>query len=155
MLMLPTGEIAYTHATQQLAFLSMGNAEVTSPPPKITGSPATALAGTTIQVDGTLFNGVTQGIGYGDDADAATNYPLARLLFADGSMQYLKTHDHSTMGIATGDTPVATQVDLPPNLAPGAYQLQLVTNGVASNAVALTIEAPPVVGTSIGASPAP
>ncbi len=143
MLMLPTGEIAYTHSTKQISFLSTGNAQVSSPPPVITDSPATAQPGTTLTVKGTLFNGASQNIGYGDDADAATNYPLARLLYADGTVQYLKTHDHSTMGVATGATPVSTQIDLPPNLYPGNYQLQLVTNGVPSAAVPLTIVAPP------------
>ncbi len=143
MLMLPTGEIAYTHASKELAFASMGSAQVSSPAPAISSAPASALAGDTITVQGTQFNGVSQDIGYGDDAAAATNYPLARLLFADGSMQYVKTHDHSTMGIATGGTTVSTQVDLPTGLPPGDYQLQLVTNGVPSNTVPLTIRPRP------------
>jgi hypothetical protein len=142
MLMLPNGEVAYTQASAKISFLSTGSARVTSPSPSITGSPPSAAPGTTLTLTGLGFNGASQDIGYGDDAAAATNYPLARLIAPDGSMQYLRTHDHSTMAVATGDTPVTTQVDLPATLAPGAYQLQIVTNGVPSVPVPLNVAAP-------------
>jgi hypothetical protein len=62
-------------------------------------------------------------------------------------MHYLKTHDHSTMAVATGDKPVTTQVDIPADLAPGAYRLQVVTNGVPSAAVPLVVAVPVPVDT--------
>ena len=41
----------------------------------------------------------------GDELNAATNYPLVRITnMASGHVAYARTHDHSTMGVATGST---------------------------------------------------
>ena len=53
----------------------------------------------------------SQGAAYGDDAQAATNYPLVRITNnATGHVFYARTHDHSTMGVATGSATVSTAV---------------------------------------------
>jgi hypothetical protein len=42
---------------------------------------------------------------------------VARLL-PGGRVRYLRTHDHSTMGIATGSAETSTHVDFPADLQP-------------------------------------
>ena len=46
------------------------------------------------------------------------------------------------MGVATGATPVSTQVTIPADLPPGQYQLEVVANGIPSKPVAIEIRPP-------------
>ena len=56
-------------------------------------------------VQGTQLNGLSQANIYGDDCYPATNYPLARLTnAATHQVLYCRTHDFSTMGVATGSS---------------------------------------------------
>ena len=48
------------------------------------------------------MNGFSQAAAYGDELSAATNYPLVRITnTASGHVVYARTHNHSTMGVAT------------------------------------------------------
>ena len=86
-------------------------------------------------------NGLTQGAYYGDDAQMATNYPLARLRDpATGKVTYCRTRDYSTMGVATGAAIVDTTFTVPASLPIGQYQLAVVANGIASDEVAVTVD---------------
>ena len=140
LLLLPTGEAAFSETGFSISILAAPTV-VAVPAPAITVAPGQADAGDTFQLTGTGFNGVSQSVAYGDDACMATNYPLVRLVNAStGSVTYARTHDHSTMGVATGSTLVTTQVTLPASLAGGTYQLVVVANGVPSLAVAISIQ---------------
>ena len=89
---------------------------------------------------GTQFNGLSEAVGYGDDYQGATNYPLVRITnTATGHVFYCRTHNHSTMGVATGATPVSTQFDVPPSIETGPSTLVVVANGIASNPWNLTV----------------
>jgi hypothetical protein len=91
-------------------------------------------------VQGTQFNGVSQAEAFGDDAQAATNYPLVRITNnATGHVFYARTHGHSTMGIATGSLSVSTTFDVPTDAETGASKLVVVANGVPSEPVNLTV----------------
>jgi|SRR5882724_1294013 len=73
---------------------------------------------------------------YGDDATMATNYPLVRAVaVSDGAVSYWRTADHSTMGVATGTTLVSTTMRVPTDLIQGTYQVSVVANSIASDAV--------------------
>jgi len=52
---------------------------------------------------------------------------------------YARTHDHSTMGVATGSTTVSTHVDVPSAMETGASTLQVVANGIGSTPFAVTV----------------
>ncbi len=70
---------------------------------------------------------------YGDDVQNATNYPLIRVTNnSTGVVTYWRTHNHSTMAVATGSTLVFTYFDVPPNTPVGYYNLEVVANGIAS-----------------------
>ncbi|HXN48872.1 MAG TPA: hypothetical protein VN893_19635, partial [Bryobacteraceae bacterium] len=95
-------------------------------------------------VDGTQFNGLSQGAAYGDDAQSASNYPL--VLFtnnASGHKFYARTHDHSTMGVATGDELVGTLFDITPNIEPGPSTMVVIANGIPSLPVNIRVHPAP------------
>jgi hypothetical protein len=88
---------------------------------------------------GRNFNGFSQGAAYGDDAQAATNYPLVRLTNrATGHVFYARTHGHSTMAVAYSGT-ASTEYDVPAGMETGNADLVVVTNGIPSAPLAVRI----------------
>ena len=78
---------------------------------------------------------------YGDENQNATNYPLVRITNkATGDVFYARTHDHSTMAVATGSLPVSTNFDVPSTMETGTSTLVVVANGIASNPVTVKIK---------------
>ena len=57
-----------------------------------------------------------------------------------GHVFYRKTHDHSTMGVATGSTKVSTRFDVPADVEPGPSQLYVVANGIPSAPVSIIVQ---------------
>ena len=99
-----------------------------------------ATRGSTYVISGTQFNGLSQAAAVGDEFNNATNYPLVRITnTATGDVAYARTHDHSTMGVATGSTPVSTMFDVPAAAETGASSLVVVANGIASVPVSVTV----------------
>jgi hypothetical protein len=95
-------------------------------------------------VAGTQFNGLSQGAAYGDDAQSATNFPL--VLFTNIRSKhkfYARTHDHSTMGVATGSDLVSTLFDITPNIEPGKSTMVVIANGIPSLPVNITVHPTP------------
>jgi hypothetical protein len=58
---------------------------------------------------------------------------------ATRKVRYLPTSHHSTMGVATGTTPVSTNVTVPGNMSAGQYSLVVVANGIASDPVTVKV----------------
>jgi hypothetical protein len=52
---------------------------------------------------------------------------------------YAKTHDHSTMRVATGKATVSTSFDVPKGIETGASSVVVVANGIPSKAVSITV----------------
>ena len=140
MLVLPTGQILLTDGTGGVqVYTSAGNADPAWAP-AITKVPTTLIHGKTYTAKGKQFNGLSQGVGYGDDAQAATNYPLVRITNnASGHVFYAATKNHSSMGVATGNAIVMTHFTVPAWIELGASQLQVVANGIASAPVGVNI----------------
>ena len=114
MLLLPTGQVLSLVADGRRSYIDVEVFTSTGQPdpawrPTISSVPSTLTRGSSFQISGTQFNGFSVGTDYGDDATMATNYPLVRLTnSATGHVFYARTHDHSTMAIATGDAIVST-----------------------------------------------
>jgi len=148
MLLLPTGQALLTDTSQSVEIYTPTGAYSLAWAPTISSVPALLTNGSTYQITGTQFNGLSQGSLYGDELQNATNYPLVRITNnATGHVFYARTHDHSTMGIATGGTPVSTSFDVPTNTELGASALVVVANGIPSLPVAVTVTgsvAPPL-----------
>ena len=58
---------------------------------------------------------------------------------AAGHVFYCRTHNHSTMAVATGSAPVSTQFDVPSSIETGASTLVVVANGIPSQPWSLTV----------------
>jgi hypothetical protein len=111
--------------------------------PVIQNCPSTFQPGTTIQVSGTQFNGLSQAVAYGDDSQTATNYPLVRIVNKQtGHVRYCRTFNHTTvdgngntiasMGVATGNAVITTNVEIPSDIDNGDSQLFVVANAIPS-----------------------
>jgi len=108
--------------------------------PTISAFPASVLRGSSYAISGTQFNGLSQAAAFGDEEQAATNYPLVRITNqSTGHVFYARTHDHSTMAVATGSAVVSTSFDVPSGMETGASSLEIVANGIASPSVRLTV----------------
>jgi hypothetical protein len=140
LLVLPNGQVLATDGTPNVQ-IYQPRAPISAPfAPTISSAPTSVTQGLSYALQGTQFNGISQAEAYGDDAQAATNYPLVRITNnATGHVFYARTHGHSTMGIATGTTTVSTTFDVPAHAEPGASTLVVVVNGVASAPVSLTV----------------
>ena len=137
LMVLPTGEVL------------IGGYEVYQPKgtyqsawqPTISSVPSTVKRGQTYQISGTQFNGLSQAAGFGDEVETATNYPLVRITNkSTGHVFYARTHDHSTMGVATGNKTVSTNFDVPSGMETGAGKLEVVANGIPSQPVSVTVK---------------
>jgi hypothetical protein len=138
LMMLPTGEVIVGSSPVQV-YTSSGKASA-SWAPKITKFPASVTRGSTYKISGQQFNGLSQAAAFGDEDETATNYPLVRITNqATGHVFYAKTHDHSTMGVATGKATVSTNFDVPAGMETGASSLVVVANGIPSKAVSITV----------------
>jgi hypothetical protein len=108
--------------------------------PAIHSAPTTVVRGSTYKISGTQFNGLSQANAFGDEFQTATNYPLVRITNnSTGHVFYAKTHDHSTMAVATGTKIVSTNFDVPAGMETGASSLVVVANGIPSQAVSITV----------------
>lgn len=136
LLVLPTGQVLI--GGSQL-YTSTGKPQG-SWAPQIKTFPATVVRGSTYQISGQQFNGLSQANAFGDEFETATNYPLVRITnVATKHVFYAKTHDHSTMGVATGKAIVSTNFDVPATMETGASELVVIANGISSKAVNITV----------------
>ena len=135
MLDLPDGNVLYNDA---------GNLSIYTPDgsPLAAGRPAVQNVSWnsdgSLHLAGTLFNGISQGASYGDDAQQDSNYPLVRFTDGNGIVTYGRTYNWSSTGVQTGNQIVTTECTVPTNILANAgafYSLQVVANGNASAAI--------------------
>ena len=139
-LLLPTGQVMVLSYSSVVLYTPTGQAQ-SSWLPTIKKVAKTLTRGQTYKITGTQFNGFGQAMSYGDENQNATNYPLVRITnHSTGNVFYARTHDHSTMGVATGSLPVSTYFDVPAKMDAGASTLVVVANGIASKPVSVTIK---------------
>jgi hypothetical protein len=140
MLVLPTGQILLTDFYNDIEIYTPASAgETEDIAPEIEQSPSVVTRGATYRISGRGFNGVSQGAAYGDDAQAATNFPLVRITnTATGHVFYARTHNHSSMAVASRQK-VFTNFDVSPATELGESKLEVVANGVASQPVAIVV----------------
>jgi hypothetical protein len=144
LMLLPTGEILWAREDGSAYFaFSYKDGPDDAWRPVITNCPQQITAGTTIQISGQQFNGLSQAVGYGDDYTAATNYPLVRIRNKKtGHIRYCRTFGHTTanaagvqvtsMGVATGNATITTNVQIPGSIETGESELFVVANGIPS-----------------------
>jgi hypothetical protein len=130
MLDLPDGSVLHSNGTTTLYTYKPGDA------PLAAGKPAIATISPnqdgTLHLTGTLFNGISEGAAYGDDAQMDTNYPLVRFTDAGGTVRYGRTYNWNSTGVMTGSQVVTTECAMPPG-ASATDTIEVVVNGIASN----------------------
>jgi hypothetical protein len=135
MLLLPTGQILLSTKTSTLLLYTPDPA--TSAPqdawrPADISVPSEMYLGHSYPLSGTQLNGLSQAVCYGADGGMATNYPIVQLTSQAGRVAYARSHDFSTMGVATGATVQSCTIDIPSDLAPGEWDLVVIANGIPS-----------------------
>jgi hypothetical protein len=141
MVELPTGHILFTDGTQDVEIYEPTGSPDSSWAPTITSYPKTISRTDKYTISGTQFNGLSQGAAYGDDAQSASNFPLVRVTNnATGHITYATTSNFSNMGVATGKTVVSADFTLYSGTDTGASTLEVVTNGIASKSVNVTVK---------------
>jgi hypothetical protein len=146
MLVLPTGQILFTDFSNDIEiFTPTSNGDQHGEKdrvdaPVVINAPTRVRRGKSYALTGRGLNGVSQGAAYGDDAQAATNYPLVRITnLKTGHVRYSRTHDHSSMAVAS-DEVVHTRFDVPSNQERGRSTLEVVANGIASCPIVVVVD---------------
>jgi hypothetical protein len=140
LLTLPTGQVLEEDGSTDIEIYTPGGKVKTKYAPRINSVPSTLTHGSTYKIVGRLFNGMSQTNFYGDDATEATNYPLVRITNnSTGHVFYCRTHDHSFMGVAYKGS-VSTNFDVPSSIETGASTLVVVSNGISSSGVSVTVK---------------
>jgi hypothetical protein len=141
LLELPTGQLLFSDFSGDVEVFTPKGTFKAAWQPTVASVPSTLTHGKTYVAKGTKFNGLSQGGAYGDDYQDATNYALVRITNnATKHVVYAKTHNPSTMAVATGSKPVSTKFDVPAGIETGASTLEVVANGIPSKAVAVTVQ---------------
>jgi hypothetical protein len=107
--------------------------------PGITSFPATVETNTTVILEGTQLCGLSECQSFGDDNQQAEHYPMVRFVSASGEVRYARAHDVSTRSIAPSQK-ATVSVDIPSNLAPGTYCVQVVAMGIPSPDPCVSVE---------------
>jgi len=134
MLDLPDGTVLYSNFGSQLYNYQPDGTPLAAGKPAISGI-TTNLDGS-YHITGTLFNGISEGAAYGDDAQMNSNYPLIRMTNSvSGNVYYARTFNWSSTGVMTGNNSETTDFTLPVGLPPGTYSLSVAANGISSDPV--------------------
>jgi hypothetical protein len=141
LLLLPTGQVLFADGSNDVEIFTNQKYQkpLSGTEPIISSVPTSLMAGSTYKLTGRYLGGFTQANFYGDDDQQATNFPLVRITNSStGDVFYAKTHGFSSMAIGSPKR-VSTQFDVPAGIDTGAASLVVVTNGVASTPVSVTI----------------
>lgn len=132
MLALPSGQIMFTTGTDSDVWLYNPDS-----PQDNTAAPTVTKITTdgagTFTLTGTQLMGLSEGAGYGDDAQMATNYPIIKLTDSRGVVSFARTKNWSSawVGPAAGASQTV-EFTLPGGFQAGSYTLNVITNGVSS-----------------------
>jgi hypothetical protein len=90
-----------------------------------------------LHLTGKLFNGISEGSAFGDDAQEASNCPIVRFTGGGGKVFYGRTYNWSSTSVMTGSRFVTAEATLPVNVydAKGVYSLAVIANGIASDPI--------------------
>jgi hypothetical protein len=139
LLVLPTGQILATDFSSDVEIYTATAKAISGVAPIVTSHPTSVNRGSSYTFKGKQLNGLTEGGGYGDDAQSSTNFPLVRIKNnATGHIFYAKTFSFSTRSIAPNVASTA-KFRVPATMETGASTAVVIANGVPSAAFALTV----------------
>jgi hypothetical protein len=150
-LMLPTGQALFTNNSANIGLYNEAGTFQNSWRPSITSVATSLIIGKNFLLKGTQLNGMSQDSSYGDDSTNATNYPLVRLTYNSSKhVVFFRTFDHSSMGVQTGNAVVSTTFAVPSTAEIGPASLVVVTNGIPSLPVNVTVSKDALKPDSVG-----
>jgi hypothetical protein len=143
LLLLPTGQVLWDDSqdpTREVSIYTPRGKPKAAWLPVVSSVSSTLTVGSTGNaISGTNFNGFDLGGAYGDDAQAATNFPIVRITNSStGDVCFGRSYNFSTMGVWTSGTTNAV-FDLPKSCETGASTLQVIVNGIASTGTSVTL----------------
>ncbi len=146
-LLLPNGQVLETDFSGDVELYTQAastgggcHAEGAEIAPELEWMPWSLTRGHTYTFYGEQLHGISSGVSYGDDAQAATNYPIVQITNrATGHVQFGRTHDFSNFSIAR-DAQSSARLDVPATLEPGPSDLVVIVNGIASEPMRVRIK---------------
>ena len=142
MLDLPDGSVLFSWSDTQLYVYQPDGSMLAAGKPSINS--VTRNGDGSYHLTGTLLNGISEGAGYGDDAQMDGNYPLVRITDMSGNVFYARTYNWNRASVMTGNTMVTTEFTLPAGLPLGNYALVAVANGINSDPISFSLDALPI-----------
>ena len=140
---LPNGQIFWDdsqYGTEVAVYTPQGSPNSSWLPVVSSVSSTLTIGSSNNAISGTNFNGFDLGGAYGDDAQAATNFPLVSITNnSTGNVCFARSHNFSTMGVWTTGTTNA-EFDIPSSCESGASTLEVIVNGIASTGVSVTLQ---------------
>lgn len=130
MLDLPDGTVLFSDEDSVLYVYVPGGSSLSAGKPAINSISWTG--NNTVTLTGTLFNGISEGAAYGDDAQMNSNFPLVEFI-SGGTVYFGQTFNWSSTGVMTGSQIVSTECTVPIFLPPGPCTVEVIANGIASN----------------------
>ncbi len=141
-LVLPNGQVLATDTSSFVEIYTPTGSPNSAWAPTITDIRSCVTPGNSYPLVGTQLNGLSQGAASGEGVQAATNYPLVRIVNnATGNVSYARTSGHSTMSIASGQAG-STNFQVAAATELGASTLYVVANGIPSAGQAITVGSP-------------
>jgi len=138
---LPTGQLLFADLSTDVEVFTPKGTFIKGTQPTITSVPTKVTRGKTYVVKGTQLSGFTNGAAYGDDFQDSTNYALVRITNnASKHVFYAKTANPSSFGVQTGTLPESTNFTVAAGTETGASSLVVVTNGIPSTPVSVTVQ---------------
>jgi hypothetical protein len=136
---LPTGQILQTDQSAAIEVFTPSGKPNSRWAPVITSLPTTLTHGNSYKVSGRQLNGVSEGASYGDDYQSATSFPLVRITNTQSKhIFYARTSGFSSDSVALKAVSTANFV-VPATIETGPSTLSVVTNGIPSKAVKVTV----------------
>jgi hypothetical protein len=139
LLVLPTGQILLADYSRTIELFNSAGTYNTAWAPEITKIAKTVTHGKSYMVTGYRFAGVSAGGAYGDDYQPYTNYALVRITNNQtGHVFYCKTHNPSSYAMQSAALQT-THFNVPAGIETGASTIVVVTNGIPSQSVNVTV----------------
>ena len=141
MLVLPTGQVLYSGGlgAQSLEIYGDGGSPNPAWAPTVTAVPTQLAAGETYTLAGWQLNGLSDGAAFGDDYQSSTDYPLVQITNeGTGDVAYARTSNMTNRSIAP-EAASCTDFTVPKGIGNGASELRVITNGIGSMPVSVTV----------------
>lgn len=139
LLALPTGQILFADYSKTIELYNPTGTYNTAWAPQITKAPKTVTHGKSGVVTGYRFAGVSAGGAYGDDYQPYTNYALVRITnLQTNHVFYCKTHNPTSYAMQSAALQT-THFNVPAGIETGPSTLVVVTNGIPSQSVDITV----------------